>query len=101
VNMKALHDYVILGLGGKDTRSVGGIFIPADAQEVSDKCTVLAVGPEVGTLKVGDVVQKPDVTAVKFRKGVGFDFELPDGTQCITVKEEDVAVIWVESDEQA
>jgi len=65
MNLKPLHDRIIIEAAAKEEKSAGGIILPDSAQEKPLKGTVLAVGPgkrlDSGQLsptdvKVGDVV---------------------------------------------
>lgn len=65
MNLKPLHDRVIVKAAGKEQVSSGGIILPDSAQEKPQRGEVLAVGPgkrlDSGQLapvdvKVGDVV---------------------------------------------
>ncbi|HLK14922.1 MAG TPA: co-chaperone GroES [Fimbriimonadaceae bacterium] len=65
MNLKPLHDRIIVEAAPKEEKSSGGIILPDSAQEKPQRGTVLAVGPgkrlDSGQLapvdvKVGDVV---------------------------------------------
>jgi chaperonin GroES len=65
MNLKPLHDRIIVEAAAKEEKTAGGIILPDTAQEKPLKGTVLAVGPgkrlDSGTLapmdvKVGDTV---------------------------------------------
>ncbi len=88
--MRARKDFVVLALGEPETKK-GEIIIPSKSAEISDRCIVLSVGPDVEDLNVGDIVQRPDVSIVKHRTGQTCDFE-HNGNDCIYVKDEDIAV---------
>ena len=65
MNLKPLHDRIIVEAAAKEEKSSGGIILPDSAQEKPQRGTVLAVGPgkrlDSGQLapvdvKVGEVV---------------------------------------------
>ena len=65
MNLKPLHDRIIVEAAAKEEKTAGGIILPDSAQEKPLKGTVLGVGPgkrlDSGTLapmdvKVGDTV---------------------------------------------
>lgn len=65
MNLKPLHDRIIVEAAAKEERSAGGIILPDSAQEKPQRGTVLAVGPgkrlDSGQLaaidiNVGDIV---------------------------------------------
>jgi len=65
MNLKPLHDRIIVEAAAKEEKTAGGIILPDTAQEKPLKGTVLAVGPgkrlDSGTMapmdvKVGDTV---------------------------------------------
>lgn len=65
MNLKPLHDRIIVEAAAKEEKSAGGIILPDSAQEKPQRGTVLAVGPgkrlDSGQLapvdvKVGEVV---------------------------------------------
>jgi chaperonin GroES len=65
MNLKPLHDRIIVEAAAKEERSSGGIILPDSAQEKPQRGTVLAVGPgktlDSGKvspvdIKVGEVV---------------------------------------------
>ena len=45
MNLKPLHDRIIVEAAAKEEKSAGGIILPDSAQEKPQRGTVLAVGP--------------------------------------------------------
>lgn len=81
VKFKPLKDRVFVSYTEEMERTSGGIYIPDAAKEKPQKGKVEAVGSEVKTLKVGDVVL--------FDKYAGTKIAI-DGTDFLIVKEEDI-----------
>ena len=88
VNVKPLHDRVIVKPEEKAEKTAGGIIIPDTAQEKPQRGEVVAVGSgkidEPLTVKVGDTVL--------FGKYSGNEIEL-EGEKYLLMKESDIFVI--------
>jgi chaperonin GroES len=88
VNVKPLHDRVIVRPAEKAEKTAGGIIIPDTAQDKPQQGEVVAVGngrkDEPMTVKVGDVVL--------FGKYGGTEIEL-DGDKLLLLKESDIFAI--------
>jgi chaperonin GroES len=88
VNVKPLHDRVIVKPEEKAEKTAGGIIIPDTAQEKPQRGEVVAVGSgkvdEPLTVKVGDTVL--------FGKYSGTEIEL-EGNKYLLMKESDIFVI--------
>lgn len=88
VNVKPLHDRVIVKPEEKAEKTAGGIIIPDTAQEKPQRGEVVAVGSgkidEPLTVKVGDTVL--------FGKYSGTEIEL-EGEKYLLMKESDIFVI--------
>ena len=88
VNVKPLHDRVIVKPAEKAEKTAGGIIIPDTAQDKPQQGEVVAVGDgkkdEPMTVKVGDVVL--------FGKYGGTEIEL-DGDKLLLLKESDIFAI--------
>lgn len=93
MQLKPLHDRVVVQVLEADTRSAGGIFIPDNAVEKSNTARVLAAGSgrrtEDGTVlaltvKVGDTVM--------FAKHAGQTVKA-NGQEVVVLKEEDIFAI--------
>ena len=88
VNVKPLHDRVIVKPEEKAEKTAGGIIIPDTAQEKPQRGEVVAVGSgkidEPLTVKVGDTVL--------FGKYGGTEIEI-EGEKYLLLKESDIFVI--------
>jgi chaperonin GroES len=88
VNVKPLHDRVIVKPAEKAEKTAGGIIIPDTAQDKPQQGEVVAVGSgrkdEPMTVKVGDIVL--------FGKYGGTEIEL-DGDKFLLLKESDIFAI--------
>jgi chaperonin GroES len=88
VNVKPLHDRVIVKPAEKAEKTAGGIIIPDTAQDNPQQGEVVAVGngrkDEPMTVKVGDIVL--------FGKYGGTEIEL-DGDKLLLLKESDIFAI--------
>ena len=88
VNVKPLHDRVIVKPEEKAEKTAGGIIIPDTAQEKPQRGEVVAVGSgkidEPLTVKVGDTVL--------FGKYSGTEIEI-EGEKYLLLKETDIFVI--------
>lgn len=81
--IKPLADRVVAVREVAQTKTASGIYLPEAAKEKPVMAKVVAVGPEVKTLKIGDrIVYKEYATT---------DLKV-DGTEYLVVKEEDVLV---------
>ena len=88
VNVKPLHDRVIVKPAEKAEKTAGGIIIPDTAQEKPQKGEVVAVGDgkkdEPLTVKVGD--------AILFGKFSGTEIEI-EGEKYLLLRESDIFAI--------
>jgi chaperonin GroES len=88
VNVKPLHDRVIVKPEEKAEKTAGGIIIPDTAQEKPQRGEVVAIGngkvDEPLTVKVGDTVL--------FGKYGGTEIEI-EGEKYLLLKESDIFVI--------
>ena len=88
VNVKPLHDRVIVKPAEKAEKTAGGIIIPDTAQEKPQKGEVIAVGDgkkdEPLTVKVGD--------SVLFGKYTGTEIEIED-EKYLLLRESDIFAI--------
>lgn len=70
MNLKPLHDRIVVEAAAKEEKSAGGIILPDTAQEKPLKGTVLAVGPgkrlDSGTLAPMDVKKGDTVIYGKY-----------------------------------
>lgn len=94
MNIRPLHDKVILKREDIETKSAGGIVLTGSAAEKSTRAKVLAVGPgrllENGSVhpmhvKVGDTVI--------FSEGYGLKTEKIDGEEVLILSEDDILAI--------
>lgn len=88
VNVKPLHDRVIVKPAEKAEKTAGGIIIPDTAQEKPQKGEVVAVGDgkkdEPLTVKVGDTIL--------FGKFSGTEIEI-EGEKYLLMRESDIFAI--------
>ena len=81
VNLHPLADYIVAQGDTATERTASGLYLPNNAQEKPKTATVLAIGPAVQQVKVGDriIYKSYSTTDVKV-----------DKNDYILVKEEDV-----------
>jgi len=84
MNLQPLADRIVLEQLDSEEKTASGIILPDSAQEKPSEGKVLAVGPDVKEVKVGDRVLygKYGPNEVKV-----------DGTELMIAKEEDVLAI--------
>ena len=90
MNLKPLHDRVVIQRLEEGEQQVGGIIIPDSAKEKPQQGKVIAAG--AGKVKDDGTRQVPDVKAgdlILFGKYSGNEIKL-DGTEYIIMREEDV-----------
>jgi len=85
MKFKPLKDRVFVSYSEEMEKTAGGIYIPEAAKEKPQKGKIEAVGGEVKSLKVGDVIL--------FDKYSGSKINM-EGTDYLIVKEEDVLGIF-------
>lgn len=93
LNMRPLHDRVIVKRLEEEKKSLGGIIIPDSAAEKPQKGEVVAVGPGKRTDdgKVHPVdVKKGDV--ILFGKYSGTEVKV-DGQEVIVMREDDIMAV--------
>ncbi len=81
MQLKPMADQVLVRLKPTQNAVKGGIFIPDAAQEKSNEGKVVAIGPKVADVKVGNRVLLPNYggTAVKL-----------EGHDCVLYHEKDI-----------
>ncbi|HLU17331.1 MAG TPA: co-chaperone GroES [Edaphocola sp.] len=88
VNIKPLHDRVIVKAAEAETKTAGGIIIPDTAKEKPSRGTIVAAGPgkkdEPMSVKVGDVVL--------YSKYAGTEINI-DGQELLIMRESDIIAI--------
>jgi chaperonin GroES len=88
LNIKPLHDRVVVQAAEAETKSAGGIIIPDTAKEKPQRGTVVAVGTgkvdEPMTVKLGDTVL--------YGKYAGTEINL-DGLEYLIMRESDIIAI--------
>ena len=93
LNMRPLHDRVIVKRLEEEKKSIGGIIIPDTAAEKPQKGEVVAVGPgkrtDDGKLHPVDV-KKGD--KILFGKYSGTEVKL-DGVEYVVMREDDVMAV--------
>ena len=94
MNLRPLHDRVIVKRLEEEKKSAGGIIIPDQAAEKPDRGEVIAVGPgkttDDGKLKVLDV-KVGDI--VLFGKYSGSPVKL-EGTEYTVMREDDIMAVF-------
>lgn len=80
--IEPLTDNVVIQLEKTSAQTKSGIYVPANAQEKSKAAVVLAVGPEVKIVKVGD--------RVLYKENYDNDTYKLDNEEYIVVKEENI-----------
>jgi chaperonin GroES len=88
VNVKPLHDRVIVRAAAAEEKTAGGIIIPDTAKEKPQKGTVVAAGAgkkdEPMTVKVGDTVL--------YGKYAGTEINI-DGEELLIMRESDILAV--------
>jgi len=94
LNMRPLHDRVIVKRLEEERKSAGGIVIPDSAQEKPVKGKVVAVGPgkvsEDGKLRPCDVKKGDEIL---FGKYSGTEVKL-DGDEYVVMREDDIMAVF-------
>jgi co-chaperonin GroES (HSP10) len=90
--MQALQDYIVV-MEGEKAKERKGIILPDSAQEHSNKAEVIAVGPDVRMIEVGDTILLPMDTILRVMTTHTADLMIDD-KPAFVVKEGDVAVYW-------
>lgn len=87
--MKAIGKRVLIDATPLEEKTAGGIYIPVQVLEKQgdkpSKGTVLSVGDEVTTVKVGDYIHFNMYTPVKIKA--------KDGKEYLVIKEEEIYTI--------
>ena len=93
MNLKPLHDRIIVEAAAKEEKSAGGIILPDTAQEKPLKGNVLAVGPgkrlDSGTLAPMDVKTGDTVIYGKYS---GTEVTV-DGSDYVILRAEDILAV--------
>ena len=93
MNVRPLHDRIIIQRIEEGEQKVGGIIIPDSAKEKPQQGRVIAAG--TGKIKDNGTRQRPDVKAgdlILFGKYSGQEIKL-DGKEYLIMKEDDVLAI--------
>lgn len=90
--MRALGNYLVV-MQGEKAAERKGILLPDTAQETSNKAEVLAVGPDVKNIKVGDTVLIPLMVLVRLSHTQVCDLMIDD-KPALVLDANDVAVVW-------
>ncbi|GGB17778.1 co-chaperone GroES [Agarivorans gilvus] len=94
MNIRPLHDRVIIKRKDQESKSAGGIVLTGSAAEKSTRGEVLAVGK--GRLLDNGEVQALDVKVgdtVVFNEGYGVKTEKVDGEEVLIMSESDILAI--------
>ena len=81
VSINPLADYIVAKQVEAETKTASGLYLPNQAQEKPKVAEVLAVGPKVSQLKVGDKILYKSYSTTDVKVGA---------EAYILVKEEDV-----------
>jgi chaperonin GroES len=81
VNVKPLADRIVAQLIQPQTKTAAGLYLPDSAREKPQVAKVVAIGPTVKAVKVGDSIIYKDYSATELQL---------DGEKYLVVKEEDV-----------
>ena len=81
VKFKPLKERVFVSYSGELEKTAGGLFVPDTAKEKPQRGTIEAIGSDVKSVKVGDVIL--------FDKYSGSKITL-DGQEYLILKEEDI-----------
>jgi chaperonin GroES len=81
VSIKPLADRVVVVREEAKTKTASGIYLPESAKEKTALCEVVAVGPDVKAVKVGDRIVYGGYNMTELKV---------DGTEYVIVKEEDI-----------
>ena len=89
INVRPLHDRILVHRVAEDEKTTGGLFIPDTAKEKPQKGTIVAVGPgkkkdEPMTVKVGDTVF--------YGKYSGTEISI-DGKEYLIMRESDIFAV--------
>ncbi len=84
VNIKPLHDRVVAEPVEAKSKTASGLYLPDNAQEKPKVAKVVAVGPSVNAIKVGDSILYEDYSNTDVKV---------DGEAYIIVKEEKILAI--------
>jgi chaperonin GroES len=79
--IKPLADRVVAVREVAATKTASGLYLPDNAKEKPVMAKVVAVGPDVKTLKVGDRIIYKEYSTTELKI---------DGTEYLIVKEEDI-----------
>jgi len=93
VNIRPLHDRILIKRLQGAEKTAGGLFIPETAKEKPVEGQVIAVGS--GKILEDGAVRKPDVKAgdrVLFAKYSGSDVKI-DGEEHLILREEDLLAV--------
>lgn len=91
-NLRALGNYLVV-MQGEKAAERKGILLPETAREASNKAEVVAAGPNVQNIKVGDTVLIPLMTLARLAHTQVCDFMIDD-KPALVLDANDVAVVW-------
>lgn len=70
INIQPMAEYVVVQAEEAQTKTASGLYLPGNAQEKPKTAKVVAVGPEVREVKVGDrVIYKNEYEATTVKVG--------------------------------
>jgi chaperonin GroES len=81
MDLKPLHDRVIVKRKDEEEKTAGGIYIPDSAKEKPQGGEIVAAGPDCKTVKKGD--------SVLFAKYAGSEFSM-DSEDLVIMREDDI-----------
>jgi co-chaperonin GroES (HSP10) len=94
--MKVLGNNLVVVQGEKQSERKG-ILLPDAAQEASNRAEVIAIGPGVQQIDVGDHVLIPLMTLARLAHTHICDLMVND-KPALVLKEDEVAVVWEKDD---
>jgi len=90
--MQALGSFLVV-MPGEKASERKGIFLPESAQEQSNRAEVVAVGPDVKHIAVGDTILIPMMTLARVARTQAVDLMIED-KPALVLSEADIAVVW-------
>ncbi len=94
--MKVLGNNLVVVQGEKQSERKG-ILLPDTAQEENCRGEVIAIGPGVQTIDVGDSVLIPLTTYARIMRMKAFDFAVTingEEKPAVVIPEDEIAVVW-------
>ena len=90
--MRALGSFLVV-MPGEKASERKGILLPESAQEQSNRAEVVAVGPDVKNIAVGDTILIPMIALARVAHTQAVDLMIED-KPALVLSEADIAVVW-------